>query len=62
MHTIFPTASSSNSVSKLSMREDGDTIEKNSIKIKWFETQYFGPFKVTDTEDSKSECEDEKWR
>ena len=60
MHTTFPIASTSTSISQLLTGEDWDVIEPNILR--WVKTQYMDSPKVKGIQDSISEQIDEKQR
>ena len=62
MHTTFPITSTIDILNKLPMGEDEKISKLYTIKCRWVQTQYLGPSKVKDVEDSESEHEDDKWR
>ena len=58
MHTTFP----SYIISRLPKGEDGEITKLRTIKRRWVDTQYLGPFKVDDIEDAESGHVDETQR
>ena len=62
LYTTFLITSTSDNINKSPMGNDGGIIESNTTDKRCLETQYLGPMKIENIENSQSEHEEEKQR